>query len=78
MAKSGMMTNWVTFAMAAYMALDYDACLDTIKSIINFDNENAATLKPFEKNALRLLEVRCLGKLGKHNDAWKKLKNKTV
>ena len=73
MAKPGMLTNWVTFAMANYMANDFSGALDTVGSMFKFENENT-TIKPNEKNALRLLEARCLEKLGRDADALKGLK----
>jgi hypothetical protein len=74
-ARPGIFTNWVQYAMGAYMAGDYKSCIDSIVSIFKFDNENPS-LKPHEKNALRLLEARCLGKQGKDADALKMLQNR--
>jgi len=62
MAKPGLMTNWVTFAMANYMALDYEGALNAVRSMYKFEDEKSP-IKPHEKNALRLMEARCLMKL---------------
>jgi tetratricopeptide (TPR) repeat protein len=74
-ARPGIFTNWVQYAMGAYMGKDYKASIDSITSIFKFDNENPS-LKPHEKNALRLLEARCLGKQGKNAEALKMLQNR--
>jgi DNA-binding SARP family transcriptional activator len=73
MLKPGMITNWTTYAMAAYMANDYEKAHSTVSSMWKFDSE-ATPIKPHEKNALRLLEARCQIKMGKHAEAVKGLK----
>lgn len=45
------------------MAKDYRSCLNSVASMFKFESEKP-TLKPNEKNALKILEVRCHQKMG--------------
>ena len=58
--------------MASYMAKDYKTTMNAVESMFRFEYEKK-TLKPNEKNGLRLLEVHCYMKMGDNESALKKL-----
>ena len=68
MAKPGSQHNWITFAMASFMNKDYAGTLNCVESMFKFEVEKP-TLKPNEKNALRILQVRCHVKSGDYQNA---------
>lgn len=77
-SKPGSLQNWITFAMASFMAKDYKATLGCVTSMVRFDSEKS-TLKPNEKSALRILQVQCLMKMGENAAAYKGLtENKSL
>jgi len=57
-SKPGSQQNWITFAMASFMAKDYETTFNSVGSMLKFEEEKV-TFKPNENNGLRLLQVRC-------------------
>ena len=58
--------------MASFMAKDYPTTMNAVGSMFRFESEKK-TLKPNEKNGLRLLEVRCHMKMGDNESALQML-----